>query len=184
MSVNGISFGCVPRKNLNLPRNMAEQVEKKLGIPNTEVDVAELIKAAKKNREALAKKPVLKLDKWGHVDSTKEECEAFIKWAEEYDKETLNTAIFNLNERKQRLQKSLDEYNANPAAWRRFHPGFLPPSMHKTFGNSTPRDICNEYMHVKEMARRKAQSNNPFDSFKTKAPSKYLSKNLKNSYNA
>lgn len=164
MSVNSVSFGYKQLEKFS-------KIERILSKPTYE----ELKFALEKS----AKRPKLEFDKWGHVISTKEKCEEFIKWAKEYDKELLKKAKMNLLAKKETERRLIDEYNANPSAWKLYHIRPVP----LTNGLNwfiTSRELCNEYVNLqKELVAAKSKMSNDKIadfSFFSKIPTKYPNK--------
>lgn len=179
MAVDGISFGCVPRKNLNVEARGVKEMAEELF--------------------ARIDKPVLKF-KDGYLISTGEECEAFIKWIEENGNETekklLKTARYNLSQLKEKARELLtskkEEINPNDP----FHvvKKALRPNtanlMKRAYGEIGPENICREYVHLKKEAKKGAPNDIYSAMTKTKftegynVPSKYSPMYSKYRYNA
>ena len=168
MSVNSVSFGCNPLKKIGRTNTKSiadltpaelDNITKKIH-PNTEV------KPNLSKHLSKLDKPELKVDKYGRVTSTREECEAFIKWAEENDVELLDKARANLRASQEAAKKALDEYNRKPAEYRRMHPLYSHSQLITAYGGITPTAICNEYVRLKKEAAAKAMGNSkPIDNF-------------------
>ena len=169
MSVNGISFGCVPCKKFYA--------------------VASEFKMPAEKLTARIDKPVLK-SKDGYLISTREECEAFIKWIEENGNETekklLKTARYNLIHLKEMARKLLTSSPNDPFK------SLMPNTanlMKRAYGSIGPENICREYVRLQENAIIEAQRSRHSSMTKTNifaspGKSKYSPMYSKYCYNA
>jgi len=135
LSVNNyncsLNFGC---KN-QITNKIAEHSKEEL---------TELTQKAIQTARDMDIRPVLKVDEWGRIISTKEECREILKHA---DARILIEARENIAHRNMEAEKRYQQYISNPTRYRRFCSGSMPKR--PNFATlEDPVTLCKEYQRI------------------------------------